>query len=158
MSTVVDKSRFMSATLILLAAAWAALTAQPAHASLGSDVASVRADMAHMRGNTRIVQANGYAVHEIQSPAGPTLREYVSSDGKVFGVAWQGSTQPDLRQVLGSHFNTYVQAVQRRTARGVRRIEAGGLVVEFGGHQRSFFGRAYLRDMVPTNVHPESIK
>ena len=74
MSTVPDRFCFRSAVFILVVAAWAAFAAQPAHASLGSDVASVRIDEAHMRGSTRIAQGDGYAVHEIQSPAGPTVR------------------------------------------------------------------------------------
>jgi len=126
--------------------------------SLGSSVASISTDQARMKGSIRISQAAGYSVHEIQSPMGTSVREYVSPDGKVFGVAWNGPAHPDLQQLLGPYFDTYVQAAKKRTAHGARRIQVPGLVVELSGHQRAFLGRAYVPEMVPTNVRTETIK
>ena len=57
-----------------------------------------------------------YNVHEMQSAAGTVVREYISSAGesagKVFAVTWQGPWPPDMRQLLGSYFEQYMQAAK----------------------------------------------
>jgi len=102
---------------------------------------------------------SAYNLHQIQTPTGTAIREYVSPSGKVFAVAWNGPWQPDLRQLLGSHFAEYQQALQssNRKSRGPISIQLPDLVVELSGHMRSFSGRAYLVDQVPAGVSLESI-
>jgi len=138
------------------------LTALPAFAGLGEDVGSVQKDRTHMQGALRVTQAQAYAVHEIQSPTGTVVREYVSTSGKVFAVAWQGPWPPDMRQVLASYFETYQQAAQAQAnLRAGRRpliIEQPGFVMHAGGHMRSFAGRAYIPDMMPQGVSGEAIQ
>jgi hypothetical protein len=133
----------------------------PAYGALGGNAASVQADQVHMQGSLRTTAAAGYTVQEIRS-AGTLVREYVSGAGQVFGVAWEGRWPPDLRQVLGSYFEQYVQAARTQNgARGVRRplsIESQGLVVQIGGHPRAFFGRAYVAEQLPANVRAEDIR
>lgn len=139
-----------------------ALTALPAFAGLGQDVSSVESDRAHMQGALRITQAQAYAVHEIQSPAGTVVREYVSASGKVFAVAWQGPWPPDMRQILAEYFEQYQSAARvQQSARSGRRplmIQQPGLVVQSGGHMRSFAGRAYVPDMLPQGVDAEKLQ
>ncbi len=146
----------------LLAACFAGTTALTAYAALGGDIASVQADQVHMRGSMRTSKATGYSVQEIQGAQGLLVREYVSNAGKVFGVAWQGPWPPDFRQLLGGYFDQYVQAIKaQRTARIGRRpvlIDQPGLVIEVGGHPRSFFGHAYVPGMLPEGVHAEDIQ
>jgi hypothetical protein len=134
----------------------------PAYGSLGANAASVQDDQIHLRGSLRTTAAEGYSVQEIQSAGSTVVREYVSAAGKVFGVAWEGRWPPDLRQVLGSFFDQYVQAARTQSGvRGVRRpfsIKSQGLVVQIGGHPRAFFGRAYLAEQLPANVRAEDIR
>jgi hypothetical protein len=105
--------------------------------------------------------ASSYTVHEIQAATGTVVREYVSG-GKVFAVAWQGPWPPDMRQLLGSYFDQYTQAAQSpssfRGGRGPRMIQQPGLVVQIGGHARSFAGRAYIPEMLPAGVLGEDIR
>ena len=62
----------------------------PAFAALGGDVTSVQTDQTHMRAAlVRVTGSGTYSVHEIQTPYGTFVREYVSSTGTVFAVAWQ---------------------------------------------------------------------
>ena len=144
------------AALIILA------TAFPAWASLGGDTASIQADQLHMRGSRTIKAAESFAVHEIQSASGTVVREYLSPDGKVFAVTWNGRWMPDLRQLLGGCFEQYRAAVQPLSgARVVRRpivIDQPGLVVQIGGHIRAFSGRAYVPEMLPSGVRAEDIQ
>jgi Protein of unknown function (DUF2844) len=131
-------------------------------ASLGGDVASVQADQAKMQGTLRTTSSESYTVHEIQASTGVAVKEFVSPAGKVFAVTWQGSFQPDLRQLLGSYFDQYTQAAQaQRTERrghGPLLIQQPGLVVQITGHIRSFFGKAYVPQMLPAGVHAEDIR
>lgn len=131
----------------------------PAFASLGGDAASVQADAAHMKGSVRVTQAAAYAVHEIQHSSGAVVREYVSPEGKVFAVSWQGAGQPDMRQMLGTYFEQFQRSAQmKRARRAPLMLNESGLVVEMSGHPRHFVGRAYLLDMVPQNVAPQQIR
>ncbi len=139
------------------------LMALPAFAGLGDDVTSVEADQAHMQGTLRTTQTQAYTVHEIQAPTGIVVREYVSpASGKVFGVAWKGPWPPDMRQILSNYFSQYQQAAQAQANSHAGRkplvIQQPGLVVQAGGHMRSFAGRAYIPDLVPQGMLAEAIR
>ena len=135
-----------------------AAIAFPAYAALGGDAATVEADVAQLQGRLKIVRVQRYAVHEIEAPHGTVVREYVSPAGKVFGVAWNGPVKPDLRQVLGPYFDTYVEAAAKRKARGPVQIVLPGLVVQSSGHMRAFVGSAHLPDGLPEGVAAEEIR
>jgi len=131
-------------------------------ASLGGDVTSVQADRAKMQGSLRTTSADSYNLHEIQASTGVTVREYVSTAGKVFAVTWKGPFHPDLRQVLGAYFDQYEQAAQAQIAtrrgRGPLLIQQPGLVVQISGHMKAFVGKAYVPGMMPAGVHVEDIQ
>lgn len=150
---------------ILLAMAFAAAALAPGipvRASLGGDFASVHDDQMKMQGTLRTTTNNSYNIHEIQALNGVVVREYVSLSGNVFGVAWQGRTHPDLRQVLGAYYDQYVQAVQAQRAQrhghGPLLIEQPGLVLQMEGHMRSLSGRAYLPQNLPAGMRLEEIR
>jgi hypothetical protein len=146
---------------LVLAASMA--VASPAFASLGGTAASVEADRVQIQGALlRIAQSDAYTVHELQSATGTVVREFVSSTGTVYGVAWQGPYMPNLKQVLGAYFDQY-QAALRSARNGRRRrgpvsIETPDLVVQISGHQRAFSGRAYVPQFVPQGVDTASIR
>jgi hypothetical protein len=132
-------------------------------AALGGNVASVDADRVRMQGAlTQIVRSESFALHEIRSASGTMIREYVSTSGTVFAVVWQGPWLPDLRQVLGEHFDQYQTALRTarrdRKARGAVMIDGPDLVVQLSGHPRSFFGRVYVPALMPQGVQVESIR
>jgi Protein of unknown function (DUF2844) len=130
-----------------------------AWAALGGDESSVHADQAQMGASVRITRTATHAVHELQAPGGQVIREYVSPSGAVFAIAWQGASKPDLKQLLGGHFEEVQHAMQRR---GVRRgpvvINEPGVVLEMGGHMRAFAGRAYLPQLLPSGVQADAIR
>jgi hypothetical protein len=164
-----DKSYRRSSQLktLVLAAAWILAWAPiPASASLGGDTASVQADQIHLQGRRTMKAAEFYTVHEIQGTAGTVVREYVSPEGKVFAIAWQGPWIPDMRQLLGNYFDQYARANQAasqaqkgaRMRRGPVLINEPGLVVQIGGHPRAFAGRAYAPQALPAGVRTEEIQ
>jgi Protein of unknown function (DUF2844) len=134
----------------------------PATAALGGDLTSVQNDAAHMKGQLQVKQESGYSVHEMKIPGNTIVREYVSPEGKVFGVSWQGAFIPDMQQLLGSNFEKYSQAVQSEKAKYVGRrplnIHQSGLVIETAGHMRSYFGRVYDPQLMPAGVKEEDIR
>jgi hypothetical protein len=134
----------------------------PLSASLGGDVTSVQADQAKLQASLQTSSKNGYAIHEMRAQNNVVVREYVSSAGKVFGVAWQGPTRPDLQQLLGTYFQQFSQAAQAQKAQHSGRrpvvINEPGLVVEMSGHPRFFLGRAYVPGMLPSGVQAEEIQ
>jgi hypothetical protein len=147
-----------SATVFVLALA----TVFPAWASLGGDAASIQADQLHMQGSRTTKAVESYTVHEIQASTGTVVREYLSPEGKVFAVAWNGPRLPDLRQLFGGYFEPYRAAVQSRSGarmvRGPVTIDQPGLAVQIGGHVGAFSGRAYVPDMLPSGVRAEDIQ
>src|SRR5258708_30088321 len=84
--------------VVITAALGIAATVAPAWGSLGGDAASVQADQVHMQGRRTMRTAESFTAHEIQGSAGTLVREYVSPERKLFGLAWQGSWLPDMRQ------------------------------------------------------------
>ena len=136
------------------------LVSSSAFAALGQDVSSVQSDGVHMKAAVSVLPGQSYSVHEMRASTGTRVREFVSPAGHVFAVSWQGSSIPDLRQLLGQYFDQYVQAAQTtpRVQRRVVHIEAGDLVFESGGHMRFIVGRAYLRDKLPNGVKADAIR
>lgn len=131
----------------------------PAFAALGGDASSVDADRVHVQGAlVGIQRVNTHAVHEIQSAAGTTIREYVSPAGTVFAVTWSGPYMPDLRQVLGNYFDAYQRLARARRGHGPLAVTDGDLVIQNSGHMRSFSGRAYVGRLVPAGVQADQIR
>lgn len=163
------RSRSQAATHIVLLAALvfsSLLLPLRATAALGGDEASVEADQQHMKAQ-RAVRPNDtkYTVHELTTPYGTTVREYVSPDGKVFGVAWRGPFLPNLQQLLGDSYQTFAQAAQnarnaqpRRSRNAPLTVEQPDLVVHSGGHVRAYVGQAYIPGMIPQGVSASDIK
>ena len=131
-----------------------------AWAALGGDIDSVQADQTHMKASRRLVGGGEkYAIHELRSASGTVVREYTSPQGSVFGVTWQGPVLPDLRQVLGAHFERYVEVSRtKRIGHGPFIIQAPGLIVQSAGHMRAFVGKAYVPEMLPLGVTADEIR
>lgn len=135
-----------------------------AHASLGGDSASIEADRVHMQVDHAARQtpsSNGnYTIHETTLPTGTIVRQYVSTAGVVFAVTWSGPFKPDLRQLMGPHFDTMIARQAGQVNAGHRFVSQheADLVVESGGHPRSFVGRAYLPSALPACIIVQDIQ
>lgn len=138
----------------------AALLPLEASAALGGPASTVAADQQRMKAMREVKAATAYSVHEITTPTGTVVREFVSSaTGKVFAVTWQGPFMPDLKQVLGDHFDTFVQSTGgERIARSNALVQKPGVVIHSSGHMRAFSGKAYLPDQLPEGVRVEDIR
>jgi len=122
----------------------------PALAALGGDATSVEADRARVNGVLHVTPIADYAVHEIQTPSGLVIHEYLSASGKVFAVSWRGPGMPDLSRLLG----TYAAEVQQATPRPHfdhhhLSVQTPNVVVWSAGHLRTFIGRAWAPALLP---------
>jgi len=133
----------------------AALAPGMALATLGEPEASVQSDVAQLQGSIKATTPReSFRVHEIQMPSGTLLREYVSLDGNVFAVAWNGPYMPNLRQALGRYFDSYVAGAKlNHLDHNHLQILQPDLVVQARGHMRAFFGRAYLPTALPSGFN-----
>jgi hypothetical protein len=133
----------------------------PAWAVLGQTEASVTTDQQRMKTEDRVQTFASYKVHQLTTTNGPTVREYVSPQGVVFGVAWQGRFMPNVNQLLG----TYVENLQTATAdqthiqrrRGIT-VKTGDFVYSNFCHLQNCTGRAYVPAFVPSNVSAEVVR
>ena len=152
------KNAVSIALLASIALAMVAISCS-ASAALGENATSTEADRVSMNATLRMLPAAKYTVHEIQTPSGTTIREYVSPAGTVFAVAWQGPVMPDLRQTLGRYFDRYIEgAGGKQSGHRHRAISEPGLVVQSHGHMRAFSGRAYVPQLLPQGVSVEEIR
>ena len=141
----------------------------PAMASLGGNVGSIQTDTVHMNANVTRTAGDIYETHQLQSPTGTVVNEYLSSSGTVFAVTWHGPFMPDMQQILGSYFQQYSAALSsqapsqassqpRQYGRHPLDIRQPGLVVQTGGHMRAHWGRVYIPALTPTGVSPELLQ
>ncbi len=136
-------------------------TAERAQAALGGSVDSIESDrkvLSTVRSATTVSPA--YSVHEIVSDA-IAVREYVSSAGIVFGIAWNGLAYPDLTQLLGPYADEYQKAMGQASRQPGRRhfqVKTDRVIVEKWGHMRNLQGRAYAPSLVPQGVSIDEIK
>jgi hypothetical protein len=126
----------------------------PALAALGGDATSVEADRASLKGALRVTPTTQYTVHEIQTPAGIVVHEFVSPQGKVFAVSWRGPGMPDLGQLLGSYS---AQLAQAASAGGPHynhhhlNLRTPQVVMQSSAHLRTLAGRAWVPALLPEN-------
>lgn len=143
-------------TLLVLA-----LGSMPAWAGLGQPEASVTSDQLHMKSEHRVQDFQAYKVHELANAEGAVVREYVSSEGTVFGITWQGRSTPDMNQLLGNYVNNFQTATRDQTQIRQRR----GITIKTNDFVYSNFcrmgvcsGSAYAPKLLPSNVSAEVMR
>ena len=141
------------AVLACALSCWLLSTGGAAQAHLGGAQASIQADgVAWQAPAVATMSASGarFTVFTHTTPEGVKVRQFVSTTGLVFAVAWDGPLLPDMERLLGGHFPLYQNALQQRK-RSVR-VDTPSLSLESGGMMRAFVGRAYLPDLLPVGV------
>jgi hypothetical protein len=125
---------------------WAALGSTPA--DLGPRVlvsVALRAD---------------YTDVEKQLESGTVVHEYVDANGTVFAVSWSGPSLPDLKEILGSHFDAMVTHAGKaaKSGRSQLALKQSDLVIVSGGHMGAFEGRAWLPAKLPAGFSPSDLR
>jgi hypothetical protein len=142
----------MKLTRTLICSMLVTCVSAPALAALGGDATSVEVDRAKMKGTLHTTPTVDYTVHEIQTPAGMVVHEYVSAEGKVFAVSWRGPGMPNLPQLLGDYS---AQLAQARSGPHYNHhhldVATADVVMQQSAHLHSFFGRAWVPALLPQN-------
>jgi hypothetical protein len=137
------------------------LTVQDTLAALGESVDSVESDRESLTAVRGAVTAHReYTVHVIKTDS-TVLREYVSPQGIVFAIAWNGLVHPNLTELLGSYEGEYQEALRQTPRKQGRRqlhVKTDRVVVQKWGHIRDMKGRAYAPDLIPPGVSIDAIK
>ncbi|MCG7401495.1 MULTISPECIES: DUF2844 domain-containing protein [Caballeronia] len=129
-----------------------------AHAQLG---AAGRASSASQGDVVHQAQSGLVKFHETTDADGIVVREYVDSSGTVYAVSWRGPAMPDVRTLLGSHFETFRQGASASVGDAglhAAHVAAGDLVVENRTRLREFIGRAWLASALPPGVSATDIQ
>ena len=79
-------------------------------AALGDTTVSIASDMQSLEASGRIEARAAYTVHELKTPTGTLIREFVAPSGVVFAVSWRGPFKPSMALLLGRHFTDYARA------------------------------------------------
>jgi hypothetical protein len=134
--------------------------APTARAGLGEPRASVRADHLALGGTALAVRTGpGYEVHETTTAQGGTIRQYVGAAGTVFAVSWNARFQPNLQQLLATHYAEYLAAARaRRGSHHLLSLSGPGLVLSIVQLPRGSAGAAHLPALVPAGVRPEQLR
>jgi hypothetical protein len=150
----------MTLSRTLLHSTLLAALATPALASLGGNVTAVPGEAARMKAAVSVAGHENYSVHEMTTPQGTVIREYVGPGGLVFAVTWRGPFNPDLQQLFGNYWQQYLTAAAIYPSHNHRQqvINEPGLVVQRSGRLRAFSGRAWIPGMLPQNVSAADIK
>ena len=137
----------------------AAVLPLAAHATLGEQESTVMAEAQQAQATVKSTDHASYRVHEMQLPSGTLLREFATTDGTVFAVAWNGPSRPDLRQAMGKYFDVYLNAAAAAQHRPRTRLQIrqDQFAMDMGGHMRAFTGRAYLPQAIPAGTAVEEI-
>ena len=136
-----------------------------AHAGLGDVVGSSTADRAASFADAVTTTTMGaYDRKDLTTADGGSVREYVTqaaaNGGTVFAVTFAGPTMPDLKAVLGAHYDAYLTAA--RAHRGNHHVLSfvadDGMVMRIVKLQRGFAGQARLPAQMPRGVTLEDLR
>ncbi len=139
------------AALFIHCGSWAALGGAPAN--LGPQAMATRSSTVSSGMAT-------YTVLRKELDSGTTVHEYVDAGGTVFAVSWSGPFLPDLKEILGVHFEALtVEAVRRKDARRSRlEVRSSDVVIESSGQMRALQGRAWLPSKLPPGFDASAAK
>lgn len=134
----------------LLAALAAAIFSGGGWAGLGAAPGHWPAQAAAAKASIVSTGLASYTVVQHQLDSGTAVREFVDGSGTVFAVSWSGPFLPDLKELLGIHFDAMAAQGQRpgaqRSRLAVRTSEA---VIVSTGHMGALEGRAWLPSRLP---------
>ena len=103
---------------------------------------------------------SNYVTRDTTLATGTHVREFVSGSGVVFAVTWDGPFLPDLKALLGKYFDTMVaeSATMPRAGRSHMAVNRPEVVINSGGHMRSFEGSAWIPAEFPVGFTADDVQ
>ncbi len=148
-----ERERSRRRALPLVLAAVSAIGApRLALATLGEARASIEQDGAALGGKPSRTATARYEIQRIDAASGTQIRELVEPGGRVFAVTWLGPAMPDLRKLLGTHFDSYASAARLHANRRHLAVDEPDLVIRSARHGRTWSGGAYVPSLAPQGM------
>lgn len=134
-------------------------------AALGERIFTVSGQSKAQVSNLKITQKNSsvgtpYSVQESEE-GGIKMKQFVSSDGVVFAVAWKGIAPPDFNDILGKYYSDYsaeTQSVLRPRNRKKLNVKSQDFVFRNSSLGGSFRGLAYVPSLLPAGLAVEDLQ
>jgi len=132
----------------------------PSLAGLGNSPAQFGKHVAAAKASAKSAAVVAYTDSEKTLDSGTIVHEYLDANGIVFAVSWSGPFLPDLKEILGPHFDTMVAHVRDnpRAGRAPLVVQRDDVVIFSGGHMGAFKGRAWIPAQLPAGFKPAEIK
>ncbi len=113
-------------------------------ASLGPSSGSSAATVASLRGAT-------YTDQKTTLDSGTEVHEYLNAEGIVFAVSWSGPFLPDLKELLGTHFESLLDQSRKQAGRGHSHVGVrhDDVIIYSGGRMGAFEGKAWAPALLP---------
>lgn len=136
-----------------------------AYASLGGTPSNFGATPLLRQGARSLAAADSagsanYTVTQSTLDDSTVVREYSDNAGVVFAVSWNGPFLPDLRTLLGAHFDTLRSEAAKTPKAGHSQlaIDRSDVVIVSNGHMRSYSGKAWIPSALPAGFSTDSIE
>lgn len=149
-----------TAVIASLALSFTLWMERPVFAVLGASTTTVEQDRQRLHASVKRQSRTGYTVHALEAREG-SVREYASTAGIIYGLAWNHQTGLlDLQELFGSYYAEYTQALtdHPQPHRRARRITTEHLVVERGGRMGAVWGRVWVLPLVPPGLSEAHIQ
>jgi hypothetical protein len=153
-------SRRKVAMKILMTALLAVSSAASVWAGLGGTLSNLGPGADSMASRKLSTGVAGYTEVRRTLDSGTEIREYLDASGTIFAVSWSGPFIPDLKAILGVHFDAMVAHAEKRSgaARSPMVVKGDDLMIVSGGHMGAFEGRAWLPSKLPAGFTPGDIQ
>ena len=129
------------------------------HAALGAAPTDFGIAQTGVKARVLAFATSNFNVNETTLESGTLVREYVNRNGVVFAVSWKGPFLPDLRTLLGSHFDTLTSETAKKTKAGHSQVNIARpeVVIVSRGHMRSYAGSAWMESEFPAGFSAANI-
>ena len=129
------------------------------HAALGAAPTDFGIAQAGLKARILAFATSNYSVNETTLESGTLVREYVNRNGVVFAVSWKGPFLPDLRALLGKHFDTLTSETAKKPKAGHSQVSIArpDVVIVSRGHMRAYAGRAWMESEFPAGFAAANI-
>jgi hypothetical protein len=158
---VMGKARRVRLGIAVGAMTGSLFASSAAVAGLGGKAPSVQLDRVQLGARLQTTPQAGRTLFAMTRPNGASVKEFTNAAGAVFAVTWSGPGKPDLRTLLGPHFNALQAASRARDPRFRRvppQVHQSDLVIQTGGHMGYFWGVAYIPSLAPAGFSVADLK
>jgi hypothetical protein len=151
MGVLMRAMQFFSALLLAYAGV--------SHAALGGLPEPFNTEGATVASSVSSAGSN-YVMRDTTLGTGTHVREYISGNGVVFAIAWDGPFLPDLKALLGKYFDAMVAESARlpRAGRSRMAVDSPEVVINSGGHMRAFEGSAWIPAEFPAGFTADDVR